>query len=542
MDNRSTKRNKKIPIEISVSSLLGSEGEVLGRIGTFRDITQRKMTQKQLLKLEKAATQSSSIIVITDAKGEIEYVNPAFTEITGYSIEEVQGKTPRILKSNHQTEKFYKDLWQTLTSKQTWKGEFLNKKKDRTVYWENAVISPIVDEKNNIISYIAVKEDITEVKKARETLVAAKEKAEESDRLKTAFLQNMSHEIRTPLNGILGFAELLKEADLNKEDVFNYSNIITKSGHRLLDLINNILDISKIESGNVDVNPKPFTLNYLLKDLWNLIKLKAEEKGLALEMDYGLSDSDSLIISDKGKLNQIIINLINNAIKFTSKGKIVCNYVVKDNFLHFSVKDTGVGIEKKHQDKIFNRFYQTDFSKSREFEGAGLGLAITKGLVELLGGEIGFTSKKGEGSNFFFTIPYKVAEKKKNSALTKDILIQKRLKVLVAEDDDASYLYIEALLDKFDIELHHTLNGKTTIEFCKNNDLDLVLMDINMPELDGLEATKIIKTIKPQLPIIVQSAYAFSSEQNEAFEAGCDGFVSKPVIKGELLNLITKLV
>jgi len=401
------KQKKRVPIEVSVSSLLDSNNNPIGRIGTFRDITERKQQQQQLLKLQQSVEQSTSTIVITDSNGIIEYVNPAFSTSSEYEINEVLGKNPNILKSDFHPDSFYEDLWNTISSGKTWKGELLNKKKNGSLYWEKVIISPIVNKQGEVNNYIAIKEDITEAKKIREDLIIAKKKAEENDMLKTAFLQNMSHEIRTPLNGILGFAELIKMGDLEEDDVYNYADIISTSGHRLLNLINNVLDISKIESGTFVLNTDTFYLNQLLSDIQKIMILKAEKKGLYLKMLYKLPDEQSLIITDNGKLNQILINLINNAIKFTEEGGITCSYSIKGKKIHFSIKDTGIGISKEQQEKIFKRFYQTNLTKSRRYEGAGLGLAISKGLVELLEGEIGVRSQKGKGSEFYFSIPYK---------------------------------------------------------------------------------------------------------------------------------------
>ena len=403
------KNKERIPIEVSVSSLLDSNNNPLGRIGTFRDITKRKQQQQQLLKLQQSVEQSTSTIVITDSNGIIEYVNPAFKTSSGYNITEALGKNPKILKSDIHDNFFYKNLWNTISSGKTWKGELLNKKKNESLYWEKVIISPIVNKQGKISNYIAIKEDITEAKKIREDLIIAKKKAEENDMLKTAFLQNMSHEIRTPLNGILGFAELIKIGELEEEDIYNYADIITTSGNRLLNLINNILDISKIESGSFILNANTFYLNQLLSDIQKIMILKAEKKGLYLKMQYNLSDEKSLIKTDNEKLNQILMNLINNAIKFTEKGGITCNYFIKNEKIYFSIKDTGIGILKKQHEKIFNRFYQTNLTKSRRYEGAGLGLSISKGLVELLGGEIVVRSEKDKGSEFIFSIPYQTS-------------------------------------------------------------------------------------------------------------------------------------
>ena len=538
------KKGQKTPIELSVSTLLNKKGEAIGRIGTFRDITQRRKEQAELLKLQKAVAQSSSTIVITDTDGNITYVNEAFTKATGYSLNEVLGQNPRVLKSEYQSQEFYKELWDTIVSGNTWRGEFLNKKKNGLLFWERTTISPVLNKQGEIINYVAVKEDVTEEKKIREDLLIAKEKAEESEHLKTAFLQNMSHEIRTPLNGILGFAQLLKMEDIEEEDVFNYADIIEKSGHRLLELINNVLDISKIEAGTVVLNAKAFHLNQLLADIKKLMLIKFEKKSLYLDIQYGLPNEKDIILTDAGKLNQILINLINNALKFTTEGGVICSYFVKNNEIHFSVKDTGIGISLEEQEKIFSRFYQTDFTKNREFEGAGLGLAITKGLVNLLGGEIGVCSEKGKGTEFYFSIPYRVGEEINTEAISskKYKLSGKELNILVAEDDNTSFLYLKKILEKFNVVLHHAENGIEAVNFCVINNPDIILMDINMPKMDGLTAAKLIKEKYPDIPIIAQTAFAFEDQKNEILKAGCDAFVAKPIIKEELFEQIKRFI
>ena len=507
---------RSTPIEINNKKILFS---------IIQDITERKQAEAELTKLSTAVTQSPSIIAITDTDGKLEYVNPKFTKITGYSQEELIGQNLRILKSEEHSDKMYKELWETISSGKTWRGEFHNKKKSGELYWEMAYISPIFDAKGKIINYLKDSEDITERKQAEENfkhsiddsplgirivtqngktiyvnkvlldiyeysspdeflntkvidryteksyqehlerkkirqaggdvsdyeisirrkngeirhiqvwrkaviwnrekhfqvinqditelkrlttdLIRAKEKAEESDRLKSAFLANMSHEIRTPMNGILGFTRLLKKPQLTGDEKYEFIQFIEKSGKRMLNTINNIMDISKIEASQVKVVKSEILIDNLLKEHHKLFYNEAKSKGLDLIYKSSLNHSKARIITDKHKLEGILNNLLNNAIKFTNSGSITFGFSLKNkNFVEFYVKDTGIGIPANRMEAIFNRFEQADLSDTRVFEGSGLGLAISKSYVKMLGGEIGVRSKEGSGSTFTFTIPY----------------------------------------------------------------------------------------------------------------------------------------
>lgn len=378
-----------------------------------------------------------------------------------------------------------------------------------------------------------------------QSLIEAKERAEESDRLKTAFLQNISHEIRTPLNGIIGFAQLLSEEKVSREEVTEYADIILTSAHRLLDLINNIIDISKIQSGTLEAKYSPVNLNEIIKRVIQQFSIFAKNKQLEIRTGDSFSNKDFIIHSDELFIHQIFSNLLSNAIKFTDKGEIEINYVLEGDKLVFSVRDTGCGIEPEERERIFERFYQADVSLSRRREGAGLGLAITRGLVETLGGKIWFESVPQQGTTFYFTIPYHQSElaSEKFEAESEEKSSDKRRKILVVEDERINYMYISRILKSENLEVMPAFTGKQAIEVVKNNDdIDLVLMDIKLPDLNGIEATKIIKQIKPGLPVIAQSAYAFANEREKMMEAGCDGYITKPFLKKDFLKLVKKFL
>jgi PAS domain S-box-containing protein len=379
-------------------------------------------------------------------------------------------------------------------------------------------------------------------------LIIAKEKAEESDRLKSAFLTNMSHEIRTPMNGILVFAELLKEPNLSSDDQQDFIQTIQISGERMLDTINSIVDISKIESGLMKVDIKETNINDKIEFAYKFFKPEVEIKGLQLLFKNGLPTKEAIIKTDNEKVYGMLINLIKNAIKFTNAGSIKFGYEKKGEYLEFFVKDSGIGIPENQKEMIFERFRQGSESFNRGYEGSGLGLSIAKSYVEMLGGKIWVESEEGKGSIFYFTIPYNaVSEEKtaiKNVTVEKDKVVQlKNLKILIVEDDEVSYSGLTRNLQKISKEVLHAITGVQAVEACRNNpDLDLVLMDIRMPNMDGNEATRQIRQFNKDVIIIAQTAYVFSGDKEKAIEAGCNDYISKPINKTLLYELIKKYI
>jgi len=374
--------------------------------GYIEDVTIRKQAEKELNKLSRAIEQNPASVLITNALGKVEYVNPRFTEMTGYEASEIIGKNPRILKSGLMPQELYSNLWETITSGKMWKGELINKTKSGKLYWTTKSISPIFDDSWKITNFVAIGEDISEKKKTEDELIQAKEKAEESDRLKSAFLANISHEIRTPMNGILGFAELLKEPDLPYEDQKGFLDVIEKSGQRMLNIINDLIDISKIEAGETSLTIKRTNINKMFHDLHEFFIHESDQKNIKLEYHCDLPEKEIIIETDSTKLNQVLTNLIKNALKFTDEGSIKFGYYLKDSKLEFFVSDTGPGISPEQKDSIFERFRQSTLNLTRKYEGAGLGLAISKAYVEILGGSIWIESEVGKGSTFFFELPY----------------------------------------------------------------------------------------------------------------------------------------
>ncbi|HAH25089.1 MAG TPA: hypothetical protein DCL77_15255 [Prolixibacteraceae bacterium] len=387
--------------------LTDENGNVLGLVGIGRDITTQKRDQEQILKLSKGIEQNPSSIEITDINGIIEYVNPRLCETTGYTSEEIIGKHTRFLKSNEMSEEIYSDLWKTIGSGSVWKKELINKKKDGSLFWELVTLTSIKNDKGLITNYIAIKEDITARKEMEAELINAKEKAEESDRLKSAFLANMSHEIRTPLNSIIGFSELLADPDFDHVQKDEFIKTIIDNGNSLLVIISDIMDFSMLEARQMIIRKEIISTKALLNELLSDFGKKAKQRGLELRLDKSSDDRDIIIENDSYRIKQVFNNLIGNALKFTHEGYIEVGYQLKDEMIEFHVKDTGIGIAPEYHLAIFDRFRQVDTAKTRKYGGNGLGLAISKNLVELLGGNIWVTSEPDNYSNFYFTIPIK---------------------------------------------------------------------------------------------------------------------------------------
>jgi PAS domain S-box-containing protein len=519
------------------------------------DISEKKKVEEQLKLISRSVEQNPVSILITDINGYIEYTNPAFTQITGYSFEEVKGENPRILQSGEHPKTYYEELWETILNGRDWEGEFRNKRKNGEFHWEQAVISPIIDEEGKITHFVSIKEDVTEKKRIFEDLKNAKEKAEESDRLKTAFLANMSHEIRTPMNGIMGFTDLLLEPDLSSEQKDKFISIIQKSGQRMLTTVNDIVEMSKIEAGMVTVNLNKTDINQTVGELHRFFLPEAQKKGLGLTLSQLLPKQEPVIVTDQNKLDSILSNLIKNAIKYTESGNIDIGCKRKDAFITFYVKDTGIGIPENRLQAIFNRFEQADISDTRAFEGSGLGLSIAKSYLQMLGGDIWVESENGKGSVFYFTLPDNPENNQENNQehtttpkqqgkpadKSKEGYSGKNLKILIVEDDDSSFIYLSALLKKVECEIHRTIGGKEAVAFARQNkDIDLILMDIRLPELGGHDATREIRGFNKEVPIMAQTAHALQGDRQKALDAGCNDYIAKPVKKEELMRLIEK--
>lgn len=403
----------------------------------------------------------------------------------------------------------------------------------------NIMHQKIVDSENKLqaqnAEYARLNNDY--IKQNRE-LQAAKERAEESDHMKSAFIQNMSHEIRTPLNAVMGFANMLGEDNLSKEKQQQFTGIIQNSSSQLLAIVNDILTISALESKKEKLNNEKVQLNQLLNELHSIFNNKINKNKLSLSISNGLDDASSEIYTDKTKLTQILTNLLSNAIKFTEEGFVNLGYVYKNQCIEFFVKDSGIGIEKHLQEEVFGRFKQGDSSTSKKYGGTGLGLAISKALTELLGGKIWLDSFPGKGTTFYFTIPYKPVDQHITNKAHEPNL-NAPITLLVAEDDPHNFMLIQELLKKTQVRIIHAKNGIEAVEACKNSkDISVVLMDINMPEMNGIAALSIIKEIKADLPVIAYTAYANPREKSRILKHGFDDYLEKPFKKEKLLQLL----
>jgi len=399
------KDGSEFPIYLSTTIIKDKDGKPLGLIGVAKDISERKERLETLRKLSSAIEQTVDSIMITDRKGTIEYVNHAFETQTGYSSDDALGKTPRILKSGTYDHEFYERLWKTILTGKVFKEEIVNKNKNGDLYDEEKTISPIFDKNKYITHFVATGVNITARKIAEKELIEAKNKAEESDRLKSAFLANMSHEVRTPLNSIIGFSELLADPDFDGDDKDEFIQHIIASGNNLLTIISDIMDISKLESGEITIRKSQVNARRYIENTIDKFSIQTEGTNLELRLIVPENSEETLIFADTERLNQIFNNLISNAFKFTTKGRIEIGYQQKDKMVEFFVRDSGIGIPAEYHTKIFDRFRQVDNSNSRKFGGNGLGLAISKNLVELMGGKIRLESEPGVGSVFYFTVP-----------------------------------------------------------------------------------------------------------------------------------------
>jgi PAS domain S-box-containing protein len=391
------------PIEVLTSIITLGDREYI--LGIDRDITDKKKAEEDLKIFKMGIDNAEDPIFVTDTDGSIKFVNPAFERVYGYSFDEVVGKTPRIIKSGLLKQENYKEFWDTLLSRKVISEEITNKRKDGSFVTIEGSNTPILNDAGDIIGFLSIHRDITEKKKAQEELVLAKNKAEESDRLKSAFLANMSHEIRTPLNCILGFSELLTDPDLDNDQRTEFNQLIEISGKNLLSIINDIVDISKIEAGQLIITKNKLLLRNFIEYTVKEFEAGAHSKGVELIIAPNSLPKDLVIETDESRVKQVLSNLISNALKFTEKGTIEIGIIKLTGFVQFYVKDTGIGIPEDIHGYIFERFRQGENAHTRKYGGNGLGLAISKNLVNMLGGTIGLKSELGKGSTFWFTLP-----------------------------------------------------------------------------------------------------------------------------------------
>ncbi|MCB2195126.1 MAG: response regulator [Bacteroidetes bacterium] len=550
----------------------------------------------ELEKLSIIARETDNAIAIADPEGKIEWVNEGFRRLYGFTLSDLEKHNYTSLIDFSESEQIKNAIAYCKKNKSSKSYESLNSSKSGKKIWAQTTITPIIDDNDNIVQLIAIDSDITKLKMAElevmqqkdeiqaqrdfaqqqkqfieqqnkelekhrnrlEQLVKertidleiAKEKAEQSDKLKSAFLANMSHEIRTPMNAIIGFSNLLNDDEIGEEDREELVTHIIQNSNTLLHLIDDIIDLSKIEAGQLEINKKSCQINTILHGLLETFSEKRKvlyKENIDIILKPEIENENFTVYTDPLRIQQIITNLIDNALKFTEKGSVEIGYNLHNDrenpSIVFFVKDTGIGLSEEQQTQIFHRFTKFENDKKKLYRGAGLGLAICKNISELLGGNLWVESTIGEGSTFFVRIPYiKVSEnetKIDGISNTKASYNWQGKTILVAEDEVSNYRFIEMALSRTNAELIWATDGIEAFELFQKKDVDLILMDIKMPNMDGLEATRRIRKIDAEIPIIAQTAFAMENDEKISLEAGCDSYISKPINKNKLLKLIS---
>jgi len=561
-ESLTTADGKTMTILTNKVVLKNPSGNICGVLGAFMDITELKNAEAKVsekdLQFRKLSANVPDLIFQFSRRPDGSYCVPIASEgiknIFGCTPEDVSDNFDAIAEVLHpdDAERVIDDIEYSAKHLTYFTCEFRVNIPGRPVQW---IFSRSTPEKlpDGTITWYGFNVNITERKNAEGELIKAKEKAEESDRLKSAFLANMSHEIRTPMNGILGFAALLKEPDLSGEQQKKYISIIEKSGDRMLNIINDIIDISKIESGIVELSLNLININEQLGSLYRYFKPEAEKKGIRLTITNLLPAKDALVETDAQKFSAILTNLIKNAIKYTHQGSIEFGYSAVQNsesLLQFYVKDTGIGIANDRQQAIFERFVQADIEDKKAMQGAGLGLTISKAYTKMLGGSIRVESEEGKGSTFYFTIAdsslainnhdKKIHAIENHNPELLSGMPPASLTILIAEDDEASEMLLRLNLKKYCKQILSVSSGTEAVETCRNNpDIDLILMDIRMPLLSGYDATKQIRLFNKNVIIIAQTAHGLTGDREKALAAGCNDYLAKP-IKKESLAIVMK--
>jgi PAS domain S-box-containing protein len=524
----------------------------------MRDITKKKHIESEIRKLSRAVDQSPAAIIITNVKGEIEYTNPKFVEVTGYTSSEALGQNPRILKSGLQDKDFYKNLWNTINAGNEWRGEFNNKKKSGELYWELTSISPIKNDKGEITHFLAVKEDITSRKKMESELIKSKEIAEEANKLKSSLLANMSHEFRTPLNGILGFSQLLRD-EVTDQSQIDMIEKITRSGKRLMSTLNSVLTLTELENNNYLITNTEIDFVFFCQQMKSHHEKSASMKKLLLQVYTPVSEL--WINTDETLLTKIISCLVENAIKYTAEGEIGIkletvkkNNKVVDVQIH--VKDTGIGIDQEHQNLIFREFKQLSEGFRRDYEGLGLGLSLASRMATLIGGKITVDSSLGQGSTFTLTIPaidtneleitptlpsYRRTEMTHNAPIKKS---NDLINVLLVEDNSLNVEVVQRFLSKI-CKVSYSKTGLEAIKMAEENNYDLLMIDINLGH--GMNGVEVLAEVKKfgkyaKVPVIALTGYASDSNKRDFLSQGFTHYLAKPFEKKELINVITTIM
>ncbi len=547
----------------TLSAITDNSGKVRGFVCFSADLSKRKASEEQLRKLSRAVEQSQNTVMITDAAGVVEFVNPAFTTSSGYSREEVLGSRARLLGTAGPDSKLYREMWAVISRGEVWRGEFANRRRDGTLFWELATISPVKGDDGTITNFVVVKEDITSRKRAEEALKMAKQTAEHAKRMaeeaskaKSDFLATMSHEIRTPMSGVLGMADLLLSSELTPKQRQQVETI-RRSGKTLIRVINDILDFSKIQAGRMALQSRSFNLSEVVDNMSDLYREKMEAKGIRFHIHNPQDEVPQLLQGDPERLSQILYNLIGNSEKFTDRGRVFVEISVADDReddvkLRFDITDTGIGISDEYRKVIFEAFSQEDPSVNRKYGGTGLGLVISRKLAQLMGGELNFSSVEGQGSTFWFTANFG----KQEFDATSDYEREQRgreesrsrfqARILVAEDNLVNQQVAKDTLELLGCVADIAQNGQEALDTLGNDPqrYDLVLMDCEMPGVDGYQATARWREIEQQrklsrIPIIALTAHVLDTFRHKALDSGMDDFISKPFSRDRLSEVLS---
>jgi PAS domain S-box-containing protein len=537
------------------------------RFNTIAD--QHQTNQNQISHINEKLTVSlenmSDAFVAIDNDWKYTFVNQKAGQMFGKQPEELIGKNAWVIFPEAVGQPFHKVYYKAMRTKkeiifedyfEPWDRWFENRvvpsKEGIVIFFQDITERKIAEQKSNDLNIKLetrnreLYESIIQIQKINNELIRAKEKAEEGDRLKASFLANMSHEIRTPMNGILGFTALLKEPKLTGEEQREYIRVIEKSGDRMLNIINDIVNVSKIESEQVSLSYKETSIKDVIESKYIIFKAEALQKNIQLKINNTIAEDDNLIRTDQEKIQTVLSHLLTNAIKFTASGSIEIGCFKNNNAITFYVKDSGIGINPSKKEVIFERFIQEDDSLNRSYDGAGLGLYISKSYIRLLGGKMWAENNSDSGAVFYFTIPIikpneiDIAFHAQPSPISTET---QQLKILVAEDDSISLKFISKILEIFGENLLIARNGFEAVNLCKkHNDIDIILMDIQMPVMNGYEAIKKIREFNKDVIIITQSAFVFTDEAEKAIEIGGNGFVSKPIDKKQLIDHINEQI
>jgi len=500
------------------------------------------------LAAQKTAMDQHSLVSVTDIEGIITYANDKFCTVSGYKREELIGANHRILNSGNQPKDYWRKMFLKVSKGEYWHDEVCNKAKDGHRYWVDTTIVPLFDNENNLTGFTSIRTDITHQKEIITSLAEAKEQADVANESKTDFLANMSHEIRTPMNGVIGMTNLLLDTQLN-QDQYDFAKTVKNSAESLLTIINDILDFSKVEAGMLELESLDFDLGQLLHDIGSSIAFRAHEKELELICPASLIPQQSFK-ADPGRIRQVLNNLIGNAIKFTDKGEVSVHCRIKKQTdthtqLSFEVADTGIGLSKEEQSKLFDRFSQADGSTTRKYGGTGLGLAISKQLVELMGGEIGIRSNEGQGSTFWFTLNLINV---KNSFHHTQFDNLKGKKILVVDDNYTNRVLLGQLLSNWQVE--HTLveSGKKALEQLisaakQGVPYHIAILDMQMPEMDGFELSAAIKEhgSLSATQLVMLTSQGQRGDVKKSMTLGFSGYLNKPIEQTILYNTLLKV-